>query len=180
MKNDLKNLAEDIVASYNARVKVVGEIVEDTHEILDGFKKKREEMSGNLREILAKFESLRKKDFNAMMQDILATQQKREENVKKMLADFREEEVGMAERLKSLLKKGEEVRLVDFKKTLVHIQEDQKIRETDTTERVKTELTVMQEEVSKMLGVFKKERETASAEWGKMKKVLAKKEKINN
>ena len=112
-----------------------------------------------------------------MMQNILTTQQKREENVKKMLADFREEEVGMAEQLKALLKKGEEIRLVDFKKTLVHIQEDQKIREVDTAERVKTELTVMQEEVSKMLEAFKKEREAASAEWGKIKKVLVEKEK---
>ena len=170
--DDLKNLAEDIIASYDSRVKVVGEIVEDTHKILDGFREKREEMSDNLREVLAKSESLRKKDFSAMMQDILLTQQKREENVKKMLADFREEEARVAERLRELLKKGEELRLADFKKTLVRIRQDQTGREANTGEQVRAELATMQSEVYKMLEAFKKEREAATAEWKKVRGIL--------
>ncbi len=164
MKNNLKNLAKDIIASYDARTRVVGEIVEDTHKTLDGFREKRQEMSDNLREVLAKCESLRKKDFNTMMQDILLTQHKREENVKKMLADFREEEVRVAERLRELLKEGEKLRLADFKKTLVRIQQDQQRREVNTGEQVRIELAIMQSEVYKMLEVFKKEREAAVLE----------------
>ena len=174
-KRDLKDLAEDIIASYDARVKVVGEIVEDTHQMLDGFKEQRQEMSDNLREVLAKSESLRKKDFNAMMRDILLTQQKREENVKKMLADFREEEARVAEQLKELLKRGEKIRLADFKKTLVRIQHNQAEREAGTGEQVKAELATMQDEVYKMLEAFKKEREAAAAEWGKARELLAEK-----
>ena len=146
-KNNLKNLAEDIIASYDTRVRVVGEIVEDTHKMLDGFRERREEMSGNLKDVLAKFESLRKKDFNAMMQDILLTQQKREESVKKMLADFREEEARVAEQLRELLKRGEKIRVADFKKTLGRIREDQAVRETNTGEQVRAELATMQDEV---------------------------------
>ena len=175
MKNNLKNLAKDIIASYDTRVRVVGEIVEDTHKMLDGFKEKREEMSEDLREVLAKFEFLRKKDFNAMMQDILLTQQKREESVKKMLADFREEEARVAEQLKELLKRGEEIRLADFKKTLVRIRQDQTAREANTGEQVRAELATMQSEVYKMLEAFKKEREAAASEWGKVRELLAKK-----
>lgn len=177
MKNNLKNLAEDIIASYDARVRVVGEIVEDTHQILDGFKEKRQEMSNNLQGVLAKSESLRKKDFNAMMQDILLTQHKREENVKKMLADFREEEARVAEQLKELLKRGEEIRLADFKKTLGRIRKDQVAREANTGEQVRVELATMQSEVYKMLEVFKKEREAATSEWKKVRELLAEKEK---
>ena len=179
VKNNLKNLAEDITASYDARAKIVGEIVEDTHQMLDGFKEKRQEMSDNLREVLAKSESLRKKDFSAMMQDILLTQHKREENVKKMLADFREEEARVAEQLKELLKRGEKIRLADFKKTLVRIRQDQTAREADTGEQVRAELATMQSEVYKMLEAFKKEREAATAEWGKVRELLAQKEKKN-
>lgn len=168
-EDDLKNLAEDIIVSYEARVKIVGEIVEDTHKMLDGFKEKRQELSDNLREVLAKSESLRKKDFSAMMQDILLTQQKREENVKKMLADFREEEARVAEQLKELLKRGEKLRLADFKKTLVRIRQDQAGREANTGEQVRVELATMQSEVYKMLEAFKKEREAAIVEWKKVR-----------
>ena len=173
--NDLKNLAEDIIASYGARKKIVNEIVEDTHKMLDSFKSKREEMSGNLREILAKFESLRKKDFNAMMQDILITQQKREDSVKKMLADFREEETRVAERLKELLKKGEEIRIIDFKRTLSRIRREQTAKESIAGEQIRIELANMQSEVSNMLAAFKKERGTAKEEWQKVIDLLAKK-----
>ena len=175
MKNNLKNLAEDIIVSYDSRVRLVGEIVEDTHKTLDEFRAKREEMNDNLREVLAKSESLRKKDFNAMMQDILLTQQKREENVKKMLADFREEEVRVAERLRELLKRGEELRLADFKKTLGRIREDQASREANTGEQVRVELATMQTEVYKMLEAFKKEREAATEEWQKVKELRTEK-----
>lgn len=167
-EDDLKNLAEDIIVSYNARVKVVGEIVEDTHRVLDRFRKNREEMSDDLREVLAKFESLRKKDFSAMMRDILLTQYRREENVEKMLADFREEEAQVVEQLKELLKRGEKIRLADFKKTLIRIKQNQATREANTGEQVKAELATMQSEVYKMLEAFKKERE-AAAEWQKEK-----------
>ena len=175
--NNLKSLAEDIIASYDTRVRVVEEIVEDTHKMLDGFRGKREEMSDNLREVLAKSESLRKKDFNVMMQDILLTQGRREESVKKMLADFREEETRVAERLRELLKRGEEIRLADFKKTLAKIRKDQVVREANTGAEVRAELATMQGEVYKMLEAFKKEREGAASEWGRVRELLAEKEK---
>ena len=165
------------MVSYDARTKFVNEIVEDTHKMLDGFRGKREEMSDNLREVLAKSESLRKKDFNIMMRDILLTQQKREENVKKMLADFREEETRVAEQLRELLKRGEEIRLADFKKTLGRIREDQVVREANAGEQIRIELAKMQDEVYKMLETFKKEREGAASEWQKVRELLIEKEK---
>lgn len=168
VKNDLKNLTNGIITSYDTRVKMVGRIVEDTHKTLDEFKEKREEMSENLREVLAKSESLRKKDFNAMMQDILLTQHIREENVKKMLADFREEETQVVTRLRDLLKQGKQLRLADFKETIAHIRRDQTARETKTGEQIRVELAAMQGEVHKMLEDFKKEREAAASEWGKV------------
>ena len=34
---DMKNLGEEIIASYDMRVKAVGELVKDTHKMLKGF-----------------------------------------------------------------------------------------------------------------------------------------------
>lgn len=178
-RDDLKKIAEDILVSYDARTQFVDKIVKDTHELLDVFRRKREGMSANLREILAKFESLRKKDFNVMMQDILMTQYKREENIKKMFADFQEEETGVAQRLKNLLKKGETIRLTDFKKTLNHIRQDQTAREASIGGEIRIELAAMQNEVCQMLEAFKKEREAASSEWAEIRNLLAKKDKNN-
>ena len=96
-----------------------------------------------------------------------------------MLADFREAEARVAERLRELLKRGEELRLADFKKTLVRIRQDQAARETNTGEQVRAELATMQSEVHKMLETFKKEREAAAAEWQKIKESLVEKEKNN-
>ena len=114
-----------------------------------------------------------------MMQDILLTQHTREENVKKMLADFREEEAQMATRLRDLLKQDKQLRLTDFKETIAHIRRDQTARETKTGEQIKVELAAMQGEVHKMLEDFKKEREAASSEWKKVPLLLAEKRSEN-
>lgn len=164
-KRDLKDLAKDIAISYDARVKVVGEIVEDTHKMLGEFKERRENMSEELREILAKSESLRKKDFNRMMADIVLRQNEREAEVKKMLEDFRKEEEMVAEKLRNLLKKGEEIRLKDFKKMMLDIKQDQERKAKETGASIGEQFQKMQEEVHAMLGNFKKERQSVASAW---------------
>ena len=66
--DDMKRLAKEIVSSYESRISEVGIIIDNTHRILEDFKTKRNEMSNQLKEILAKEESLRKKDFDSMME----------------------------------------------------------------------------------------------------------------
>ena len=43
--NSMKNLTENIIASYDLRVKAVGEIVANTEELLEKFASDRKEMS---------------------------------------------------------------------------------------------------------------------------------------
>ena len=128
-ENNNFKIAKDIVASYEARLKVVQATVEDTKRLLEEFREKRERMSQELKEALSKHESLRKKDFDKMMEGILVAQSSREENVKQMLADFQEEEMAVVRNLREMLKGGEKLRLKDFKKTLTKIKEEQEIRE---------------------------------------------------
>lgn len=167
-ERDLKDLAKDLVASYNARVKIVGGIIDDTHKMIDDFREKREDMSKDLREALASRKSLRKKDFDRMMADIIAQQNKREEEVKQMLADFRKEEEMVADKLRNLLKKGEEVRIRDFKEMMADIRHAQEARTKETTRSISDELEKMRGEVYAMLDNFKKERYSVASAWHQM------------
>lgn len=175
MANNNFKIAKDIVASYEARIKVVQAIVEDTRRLLEEFRNKREKMSKGLKEALAKHESLRKKDFDQMMGDILTAQKNREENVKERLANFQEQEMAVVSNLKKMLRKGEKLRLKDFKKTLTKIKKEQEIREKESPIQIQAEISQMQSEVKEMLENFKGEREKVASEWKKMVATMAKK-----
>ena len=173
-------IAKNIVASYEARIKVVEQIAEDTKKLLEEFRHKREKMSQELKEALAQHESLRKKDFDKMMEGIIVSQSKREENVKQMLSDFQEQEMTIVKNLREMLKeKGEKLRLKDFKKTLVKIKKEQENQQKETTDQVGTELTRMQLEVKEMLENFKRERQKVAGEWSKMVVQMRQKKKAN-
>ena len=167
-QRNLKDLAGDIIASYETRVKVVGGIIDDTHKMIDDFKEKRETMAEELQEVLAKCESLRKKDFDRMMADIVSRQNERENQVKEMLENFRKEEETVAEKLKKLLTKGEEIRIKDFKKMMADIRQEQVIRAKQTGESITGQLQDMRQEVHTMLDNFKTERQSVASAWHEM------------
>lgn len=172
--SDLKKVAEDIASAYDARVKIVKGIAEDTQSMLKGFRERREAMAKELQDVLAKSEHLRKKDFNIMMEGILLTQAGRENVVKQILADFRQEEEMVSGQLKKLLGRGEELRVKDFKRVLARIQKNQEERQKEVRGKASSELANMQSEVAKMLTNFKSEREKMSLEWRGMVVALSK------
>lgn len=144
---EMKNLAQEIITSYEARINIVGNIIESTHRTLENFRNEREEMSGQLRKMLADFESLRKKDFDNMMRDIILRQDQREKEVREKLKNFLEEHKKMAQDLKELLSNAESVRLEKCKSSL----EDIKVRQSER-----------EREVNSMLEDFQKEQENLS------------------
>ena len=167
-KRNLKDIADDIIISYEARVRVVGGIIDDTHKMMDDFRGKRETMAKELQEILAKCESLRNKDFDRMMTDIVSRQNEREKQVKEMLENFRKEEEMVAEKLRNLLKKGEEIRLKDFKNMMAGIRQEQGKKAKETGESIAGQLQDMRQEVHTMLDNFKTERKSVASAWHEM------------
>lgn len=143
---DMKRIAEDLVFSYQSRISTVSTIIENTNQLLEDFKTRRNEMSNQLKETLAKEESLRKKDFDKMMNNILPRQDEREKEVKNLLKTFFEEQKEIAEVIKKNLAEGKKVRIDNFKKKLQDIQAKQKTRENE----VKTALMEFQEEYKEM------------------------------
>lgn len=134
---DMKRVAEGIVSSYQSRISTVATIIDNTHQLLDDFKIKRDERSNRLKETLSKEESLRKKDFDNMMQDILSHQDEREKQVKELLKTFFEEQKEIAQIINKNLTGGEKIRINDFKKMLQDIQAKQRTRENEVSVRLK-------------------------------------------
>ncbi|MEK6848710.1 MAG: hypothetical protein AABX65_03700 [Nanoarchaeota archaeon] len=155
--NELKNFAKNIITAYEARVRIVKEIVEDTKKSLEVFKEKREELSGEIRDNLARNCSLRKADFNQMMGDILKMHGQKEERIKKILDEFKQEEETVLEKLSTLLKKGEKMRIRDLRKVVNEFQQSQESKNQNTTLLVSTELEKMKNDMGAMLGNFKEE-----------------------
>lgn len=179
MENNNFKIAKDIVASYEARIRIIQAVAEDTRGLLEEFRDKREKMSQGLKEALAEHESLRKKDFDKMMEGILTAQSRREENVKQMLTDFQEQEMTVVRNLKEMLAKGEKLRLRDFKKTLANIRREQEVRQRETPEQIDEEMARMRFEVQSLLENFKKEREKVASEWQNMTTLMVQNKQTN-
>ena len=173
-KKDLKQIAKEIVASYNARIRVIAEIVKDTDETLADFRQRRQEMSHELRELLAQNTYLRKKDFDRMMADIIDRQNRREEEVRKTLEDFRQEEERVAEEFRKLLKRGEGIRINHFKKMMADIRQEQERRAGQVGQSVADQMQKMRQEVHIMLDRFKQERLSVAGAWGQALSLLNK------
>jgi len=151
---EMKRVAEEIVLSYQSRISTVATIIDDTYQLLDDFKIKRNEMNNQLKETLARQGFLRKKDFDDMMRDILSHQDEREKHVKELLKTFFEEQKEIAEIIKKSLTEGEKIRIGDFKNSLKDIQVRQKARENEVSVMLKefqTEYKEMAESLRSLL-----------------------------
>lgn len=147
----LNNLVNDIIYSYEARIQNIGSIFDTTHQIFQGFqdilldtKQEREGISAKLKESLAKNESLRKKDFDHMMHDILLTQNEREKEVRNLLSHYLDEQREMArvlreslERFKELLALGDLSKARQFQKIIKEILAEQDKKKEKVTSRLK-------------------------------------------
>jgi len=143
---EMKKIAEDVVFAYQSKISEVVTIVDNTSQILEDFKAKRNEMSNQLKEALAKEESLRRKDFDSMIEDILTCQDERIIEVKNLLKTFFEEQREIAEIIRKNLAGGQ-IKLNDFKKMLQDIQVKQKARESE----VRITLQVFRKEYKEMV-----------------------------
>lgn len=179
--NNVKTLVEGILSSYDDRIKIVGEIAKDTHAQISDFREQREETTQKLKGILAKGEFLRRKDFDQIMGGIISNQNLRGEEVRKTLEDFRHEEEAMTARLRSLLKKGESIRIKDFKKIMLDVRQEQEKRlkgAKETKEAIGLQLDQMRQDVRRLLSEFKDERETAASVWAQLADLLTKKKNV--
>jgi len=99
----MTHLAREFAVSYEARVSSVEQIIAATHEMLETFRSQREAMRSRLREALARAASLRRRDFDVMMQALLTRQEAREQAIKETMRDYLQEQRVLAGTLKEAL-----------------------------------------------------------------------------
>ena len=126
----------------------------EVKNLLKGYLNQQREMARALRENLAKFKDVlakgdlqRVKEFQEMTKEVLAKQDARKEEVSFKLKEFQKEQQEMAKGLKALLAKGRELRIRDLKEMLQGFRAQHKERLVHQIERRK--------EVNKMLGRIK-------------------------
>ena len=194
--DDMKKLTEDIVASYDVRVKAVGAIVKETAEMLKGFNSEHKELVKQTAEMLKGFDSEHKGMAAKLKADLAAFISEHKEMAAKLKADltefvnglvketaalvkkFQAEHKGMAEELKADLAKGETERLKAFKGMMGDIRKGVKDIEAYVARKLQ-ELTDahadMSAELKKELSGYAGEREKMAAIWQDMVATLARK-----
>ena len=146
-KKDFDNMTKGALSAQEEREAEV-------KNLLKGYLNQQREMARTVRENLAKFKNTlakgdvqRAKEFQEMINEILANQDARKEEVSSKLKEFQKEQQEMAKGLKALLAKGRELRLRDLKSMLQEFRTQHNERLARQIERTK--------DVNKMLGRIK-------------------------
>jgi len=194
--DDIKKLGEDIVASYDLRVKSIGELARDTQNMLKGFQGEQKKMAAELRRTLEQGEADRLKASESLKNEIQAEQKNRNKAVADLLEKFAKDHEDMAAELRRTLEQGEADRLKASESLKNEIQAEQKNRNKavadllekfakdheDVADELRKTLkegeVVRLKEVLNLLQEFKTEREKMSANWQTLTVAMANKRGI--
>jgi hypothetical protein len=164
---------EEITSSYEDRLQSITTIIDNTQIVLNEFQESlinttqgREKLKSDLRDTLARNESLRKKDFDTMMSVILLFQNDREIEVRGLLNGYLAEQRAMAKTLKENLGSfrgslnGNNIdRVKEFRQMLQDILKKQEERKTEVTIKLKGFQKEQNELSSALAGLLSKGRE---------------------
>src|SRR3990167_5126909 len=106
VQDEIRNLTDGVVASFDSGIEAVGTVIEKGLELLDGYRMEQEAVRGSLREALASVGSLRHKDFDLVMERILTFQSHRESEIKTLIRAFLTRQRELAGRMRRSLKAG--------------------------------------------------------------------------
>ena len=129
-ESDVKELAVSIIDSYEMRVSTVTTLMTQANNLLKSFQIEMEDMITQLRDNLAKSESLRKKDFDIMMQTMVDRMRELEQEEQDRFIQFQMEESEMIGRFRRLVS-GESLVVTEDMETLredVHTRQKERER----------------------------------------------------
>ena len=129
-ESDVKELAVSIIDSYEMRVSTVTTLMTQANNLLKSFQIEMEDMITQLRDNLAKSESLRKKDFDIMMRTMVDRMRELEQEEQDRFIQFQMEESEMIGRFRRLVS-GESLVVTEDMETLredVHTRQKERER----------------------------------------------------
>jgi len=131
-ESDVKELAVSIIDSYEMRVSTVTTLMTQANNLLKSFQIEMEDMITQLRDNLAKSESLRKKDFDIMMRTMVDRMREIEQEEQDRFIKFQLEESEMIGRFRRLVS-GESLVVTEDMEAL---REDVHTRQKERERRV--------------------------------------------
>jgi len=147
---ETKGPIRGIIDSYEMRVKTVSGLMSQTIQVLKNYQQQQEKMTQELKNILAKTESLRKRDFDKIMEEMWGQRRKREKEIHQTLEIFLIEEKEMIDELRKLVNSEEVVKVKDFIVLKERILNHQRQREKRVSEILRS-FHLEQEELSIVL-----------------------------
>jgi translation initiation factor 1 (eIF-1/SUI1) len=136
-REDLRELANSIIDSYEMRVSTVSTLMNQAYHFLNSFQTEFEDMIIRVRDNLAKAESLRKKDFDRMISDIIEGRRVNKEEARQGLKLFQEQEEEMITRLRKIILNGKGSSVEDINVIKDDISGRQKEREKSIIKALK-------------------------------------------
>jgi hypothetical protein len=177
LATEMKNLSEELLASFKQRIKENEELVNDVQKTLDGFRKDHMEMASilnanamNLRNELATGEKERLKNYNGLMSGIhqnIASIQKEVMDIQtstfNMINNFASDRTQMAAELNKFFSEGKADRLEDEKTRLKEFDAMMKTI-NDDIKNINAEVAAIFKNTNDMLVNFENEHAELSAE----------------
>lgn len=167
---EMKRLSEDIIASYDMRVKAVGDLVKDTHETLSGFAGERRRMSAQQSKDLADFTSGLAKNVQGLLkqaQNLLNEFHKDNrqmgKEVAKRLSDFVNE-----------LTRDVGSMLSSFEKEHAQMSKELKNRLAKEIDDIQRQVESILGEADKLMGEYSSDMAQAKKAWSGMAAAIAK------
>ena len=87
-KGEFNKISAEMITSYESRVKAVSSLITHVVQKLKAFHREQIKMTDRLKDMLAKTQNLRKKDFDRMIDDVRLQQQKGEDEITQMDQQF--------------------------------------------------------------------------------------------
>ena len=172
-----KTLPQEIGQFYDALLGKVRAIRVQTQKRMSEIKKEQGQLAENLREKLAKGESLRKKDFDHMLASLVEARKNREQEVMELLSRFQKEEEEMAAGLRQLLGDGKRVRIKELKSFLNSFKQNDEERKKDVGEIAEIAGEIKRE-ANDLIEQFREEREEIAKQWQKLAVTMQKKRSV--
>lgn len=99
----VRTIGLDLVNSYEKRVKLVNGLVSEAVKRVGRYCREQEELSGQLKENLARHEGMRKKDYDALMETVLEKRRERERETRLSLEKIWQEENEMIDLMREAI-----------------------------------------------------------------------------
>lgn len=167
---DMTKLGEEIIASYDMRVKAIGEIVEDTHKTLEGFKRDRKKMAAQQVKDLADFTNGLSKDVHRLLKSARdRVQQFHKDNIQMS----EEQAKNLANFVNNLVADVGSM-LIGFQKSHKHMSKELKAKLGREIKDIEAEVERILGDADKLIGQFTADMAQARKAWEHMSVTLGK------